>query len=250
MEDETGNVLASEINDVLRCTFKFQHFMVSSGFKTTGFKLISNLDLLVVFPFVVEVVLKFDDEFNGFAQSVHDEFLGSERFDLGDLQALFLFCKFGEHVLLLALELDFLNAGLLFLFGCEDLGKETFLAVRLRTCRDDLNDTLGDFFLQPVVFHEHGLVDFLQIANLQTGVSELVGRGVVDTTTEQCKIGVLLCHPSPSDKLRRADTPKKSLSPACSIEPPDLKVHASSSHDAKSTPKSAHSSNSKVSGRR
>ena len=40
-------------------------------------------------------------------------------------------------------------------------------------------------------------------------------RGVVNSSTQQRKIGVLLCHPNPPDRLRRADTPKKSLSPCC-----------------------------------
>ena len=88
--------------------------------------MVSNLDLLVVFAFVVEVVLEFDDEFNGFAQSVHDEFLGS-KLDLGDLQAFLLFGQFGEDVLLLALELDFLNAGFLFLSGARTLERKRSL---------------------------------------------------------------------------------------------------------------------------
>ena len=198
----------------------------------------------------MQVVLEFHDEFHRLSEAVHDEFLSAEGFDLGDLEAFLLFGQFGEDVLLLALEFHLLDARFLLLLGSEDLGKEALFAVRLGSSGDDFNDTLGDFFLQPVVFHEHGFVDFFQIANLQSGVGELVGRGVVDTTAKQCKIGVLLCHPIPSDKLRPADAPKKSLSPPCSCQPPDLKAHASSSHEAKSTPRSAHSSSSKVSGRR
>ena len=33
VEDEAGNVLASEVNDVLGRSFEFQHLMVSSGFR-------------------------------------------------------------------------------------------------------------------------------------------------------------------------------------------------------------------------
>ncbi len=198
----------------------------------------------------MQVVFEFDDEFDGLAQTVHDEFLSTEGFHLGDLEAFFLLGEFGENVLLLALELDLFNSGFLLLFGCENLRKETLLSVRLGSSRDDFDDTLSDFFLEAVILDQHVFVDFLQIANLQSCVSKLVGRRVVNTTTKQCKIGVLLCHPNPPDKLRRADAPKKSLSPWCSFARPVLKVHASSSQEAKSTPKSAHSSNSKVSGRR
>ena len=212
--------------------------------------MVSNLDLLVVFAFVVKVVFEFNDEFHRFAESVHDEFLGSEGLDLGDLQAFLLLGQFSEDVLLLALELHLFNAGFLLLFGSENLGEEPFLSVGLRSCTDDFNDTLSDFLLESVVLNEHVLVDFLQIANFQSRIGELVGRGIVNTSAEQCKIGVLLCHPNPPDKLRRADTPKKSLSPNRSCMRPVLKIQASSSQEAKSTPKSAHSSSSIVSGRR
>ena len=250
VEDEPRDVLSSEVHDVLGRALKFEHLMVSSGFKPTGFELVSNLELLVVLAFIMQVVFELDDEFDGLAEAVHDEFLGTEGFDLGDLEAFFLLSEFGEDVLLLALEFHLFNTRFLLLFRSEDFGKEAFLAVRLRSCGDDFNDTLGDFFLEAVILDQHGFVDFLQIANFQTRISELVGRGIVNTSAEQCKIGVLLCHTNPPDKLRRADTPKKSLSPNRSFMRPVLKVHASSSQDAKSTPKSAHSSNSKVSGRR
>ena len=83
MEDECRDVLASEINDVLRGSLQFQHFMVPGGFKSASLKLISNLDLLVIFGFVVQVVFQLDNEFNGLAQSVHDEFLSSKSLNLG-----------------------------------------------------------------------------------------------------------------------------------------------------------------------
>ena len=158
--------------------------------------------------------------------------------------------KFGQNVLLLALEFHLLNAGFLLAFRCENLGKKTLLSVGLWARGDDFNDTLSDFLFQPVVLDEHVLVEFLEVADFQSGVGELVGRGIVNTSAKQCKIGVLLCHPIPPDKLRRADTPKKSLSPRRSTVQPLLRVQASSSQEAKSTPNSAHSSNSKVSGRR
>ena len=138
VEDEAGDMLASEVHDVLRCAFKFEHFMVASSLKATGFELVTNLDLLVVLALVVKIVFQLDDEFNGLAKAVHDELLRSKGFDLGDLEALFLLGKFGENVLLLALELDLFNARFLFLFGSEDLGKETLLTVGLRSCGDDL----------------------------------------------------------------------------------------------------------------
>ena len=215
MVNQTGHVPSSEINDVLGCAFEFEHFVVSSGFEPSSFKLVSNLDFLVVLAFVVKVVFKFHDEFNRFYKSVHDELLGSKGLDLGDFEALFLLSKLCEDVLLLSLKFDFLNTRLLLLFRSENFGEKTLFTVGLGTSRDDFNNTLSDFFLQAVVLNEHGFVNLLQIADFQTSVGQLVGRGVVNSSTQQRKIGVLLCHPNPPDKLRRADTPKKSLSPFC-----------------------------------
>ena len=78
-------MLTTEINDVLRCSLKFEHLVVSSRFESTGFQLVSNLDLLVVLSLIVEVVLKFDNEFNRLSEAVHDQFLSTERFDLRNL---------------------------------------------------------------------------------------------------------------------------------------------------------------------
>ena len=121
VEDESWDVLPSEVNNVLRCTFKLQHFVVSSGFQSTGFQLVADLDFLVVLAFVMKVVFEFDNQFNRFAKSVHDEFLSTEGFHLGDFEAFFLLGKFGKNVLLFSLELDLFNTGFLLFLGGKDL---------------------------------------------------------------------------------------------------------------------------------
>ena len=43
MEAEFGDNLSAEVNYVLWRSFKFQQFVIAGGFKTSSFKLISNL---------------------------------------------------------------------------------------------------------------------------------------------------------------------------------------------------------------
>ena len=65
--------------------------MIACRFKPTRFKLVSNLDFLVVFSFIIKAVLKFDDQFNGFPKTIHDEFLVLEGSNLCEFDSLFLF---------------------------------------------------------------------------------------------------------------------------------------------------------------
>ena len=150
-------MLASVIDDVLRCAVEFEHLVVAGCFKPTGFELVADFDLQVVLGFVLEVVLELDDEFHGFTEPVHDQLLCSEGFDLGDFEAFLLFCQFREHVSALALETDFLDLAFLLAFRGQDLGEEALFAVRLRPCLDDFKDAVGDVGLEAVVFDQHGL---------------------------------------------------------------------------------------------
>ena len=184
MVNQAGYVLSSEINDVLGCPFKFEHFVVSSGFEPSCFKLVSNFDFLVVFSLVVKVVFKFNNEFNGLTKSVHDEFLSSKSFNFGDFEPLFLFSKLCEDILLLSLKFDLLNTRFLLLFRCENFGEEPLFSVGLWASSDDFNNALSDFFFETIVLNEHGFVDLLQITDFQTSVSQLVGRGVVNSSTQ------------------------------------------------------------------
>ena len=146
--------------------------MVTSGFQATGFELVSNLDLLVVLAFIIKAVLKFNNELNGFTETVHDEFLVLECSDLGEFDSLFLLCKFAEDVLLLALETHLFDATFLLTIRCENLGQESFFTVALWSFCDNADDTFSNVLLEAIVFDEFFGIDLFQIANFQTCISE------------------------------------------------------------------------------
>ena len=137
MEDERRNVIATEVHDVLGGAFQFEHLVVTSGFESTRFKLVADLDLLVIFAFIVKVVLEFNNQFNCLTQAVNHQFLSTEGLDLGNLEPFFLLSEFSENVLLLALEFDFFNLGFLLFLWCENLRQIALFSVTLRSGCDD-----------------------------------------------------------------------------------------------------------------
>ena len=86
--------LPAEIDDVLWCADQLQHLMVARGFEAARLELVAQFTALLALAFVIERGFEFDDEFDGFAESIHHQFLASERLDLGDSQLFLLLEQF------------------------------------------------------------------------------------------------------------------------------------------------------------
>ena len=85
----------------------------------------------------MKVVFEFDNQFHCLAQTVHHQLLGTEGFDLCNLEPFFLLSEFGENIFLLALEFDFFNFGFLLFLGGENLRQIALFSVTLRSGCDD-----------------------------------------------------------------------------------------------------------------
>ncbi len=153
MKNKCRNVLAAKIYNVLGCSFKLEHLMVTSSFKPSCFELVANLYFLIVLSFIVKAVLKFYNQFNSLSKTVHDEFLVFECSDFRQLDSFFLFRKFRQDVLLLTLEFHLFNSTFLLTIWSENFCKEPLFSVTLRSSSNDADDTFCDVRFQSIIFN-------------------------------------------------------------------------------------------------